>query len=135
MISAAPTIVAVETDSAWVVILAVSVVLLPVTFFLRRLINRPGGLGSAALMGLPLILPLIAAALYQGGVLPEIGVLTPLPAAVLDRSTSALPHVLMLSDGRPGVGIPYVLDGSTGQLLLLIGVTASSLMLLRRVGA
>ena len=132
MISAAPTIVAVETDSAWVVILAVSVVLLPVTFLLRRVINRPGGLGSAALMGLPLVLPLVAAAFYQGGVLPEIGVLTPLPTAVLDRSTGVLPHVLMLSDGRPGVGIPYVLNGSTGQILLLIGVTASSLMLLRR---
>ena len=132
MINAAPTIVAVETDSAWVVILAVSLVLLPVTFLLRRLINRPGGLGSAALMGLPLVLPLIAAALYQGGVLPEIGVLTPLPAAVADRSTGVLPHVLMLSDGRPGVGIPYVVNGSTGQIILLIGLTVSSLMLLRR---
>jgi Zn-dependent protease with chaperone function len=132
LISTAPTIVAVETDSAWVVILAVSVVLLPVTFLLRKVINRPGGLGSAALMGLPLVLPLIAAALYQGGVLPEIGVLTPLSAAVLDSSTGVLPHVLMLSDGRPGVGIPYVLDGSTGQILLLIGITTSTFMLLRR---
>ena len=133
MINAAPTIVAVETDSAWVVILAVSLVLLPVTFLLRRVINRPGGLGSAALMGLPLVLPLIAAALYQGGVLPEIGVLTPLSTAVLDRSTGVLPHVLMLSDGRPGVGIPYVLNGSTGQIILLVGLTVSSLMLLRRL--
>lgn len=132
MVNAAPTIVAVETDSAWVVILAVSFVLLPSTLLLRRLINRPGGIGSAALMGLPLILPLIAAALYQGGVLPEIGVLTPLPAAILDRSTNALPHVLMLSDGRPGVGIPYVVNGSTGQIMLLVGIAASSLMLLRR---
>ena len=133
MINAAPTIVAVETDSAWVVILAVSLVLLPVTFLLRRLINRPGGLGSAALMGLPLVLPLIAAALYQGGVLPEIGVLTPLPDAVLNRSTGVLPHVLMLSDGRPGIGIPYAVDGSTGQIILLVGLAASSLMLLRRM--
>ena len=58
MVNAAPTIVAVETDSAWVVILAVSFVLLPSTLLLRRLINRPGGIGSAALMSPELALNL-----------------------------------------------------------------------------
>lgn len=133
MDSAAPTIVALETNSAWVVILAVSLVSVPATFLLRRVVSRPGGVGSAALMMLPLVLPLVAAVLYQGGVLPEISVLQPLSDAMLDRSAGGLGHVLMLSDGRPGVGIPYVLNGSAGLILLVIGVTASSLMLLRRV--
>ncbi|MGH2820048.1 MAG: hypothetical protein ACRDJ5_05285 [Actinomycetota bacterium] len=43
MISASPTILAVETDSAWAVVLVVSLVTLPTVLVLRRLINRPGG--------------------------------------------------------------------------------------------
>ena len=44
MVSASPTILALETDSAWVVVLAVSAVTLIAALILRRLIGRPGGL-------------------------------------------------------------------------------------------
>ncbi len=49
MISAAPTIVTIETNSAWVVIVAVSLVTFPIALFLRRLIDRPGALASSLL--------------------------------------------------------------------------------------
>jgi Zn-dependent protease with chaperone function len=126
--TAAPAILAVEMDSAWVVVIAVSLVLLPVTLVLRRLIRRPGGLLSSLLLVLPLGLPVVAAVLYHGGVLPEVAVLRPVTAGL---SPGGSGHFLWLGD-RAGVGIPYSVSGSAGRVMLLIGLTASSLMLARR---
>ncbi|CAN5555882.1 hypothetical protein BH24ACT26_BH24ACT26_18820 [soil metagenome] len=131
MISAAPTILALETDSAWVVVLAVSLVTLPATLLLRRLIARPGGIASGLLLSLPLLLPVVAAVAYNHAVLPEIAVLKPVGAALLDRPGSLL-HVLLVSDGHTDVVTPYAFSGSAGPWLLLIGVSVSSFMLLRR---
>jgi Zn-dependent protease with chaperone function len=127
---AAPTILAVETDSAWIVIVAVSLVTLCAALLLRRLIGRPGGLLSGILLALPLLLPLVAALVYQRAVLPELAVLQPARAALSDRSQNLL-HLLYLSDGRGG-GTFYALIGSFGPWILLIGVSVSSFMLLRR---
>jgi heat shock protein HtpX len=128
--SAAPTIISLETDSAWVVILAVSFVTLPLTLLLRRLINRPGGLSSSLLLILPLVLPIVAAMIYQHGVLPEVAVLRPVGPALLEHpSTAGLFKLLVSPDG---VVVPYTLTGSTGPWLFLIGVFASGFMFLRR---
>jgi heat shock protein HtpX len=129
LLTASPTIVALETDSAWVVILAVSLVTLPAVLMLRKLIRRPGGITSALLLLLPLALPLIAAALFQQGVLPEITVLRPI-TSVLGESERL--RFLWVSDGGQEFAVPYALIGSTGPWLFLIGVSVSSLMLLRR---
>jgi Zn-dependent protease with chaperone function len=126
--TAAPAIFAVEMDSAWVVVIAVSLVLLPVTLLLRRLIRRPGGLPSSLLLVLPLGLPVVAAVLYNGGVLPEVAVLRPVTAGLRPGGSG---HFLWLGD-RAGVGIPYSVTGSAGLVMLWIGLAASSLMLLRR---
>jgi Zn-dependent protease with chaperone function len=128
--SAAPAIISLETDSAWVVILAVSLVTLPLTLLLRRLIKRPGGLSSSLFLVLPLALPLLAAVIYQHGVLPEVAVLRPVGPALLDHpSTTGLFKLLISPDG---VVIPYTLTGSTGPWLFLIGLTAITYMLIRR---
>jgi Zn-dependent protease with chaperone function len=129
LLTASPTIVALETDSAWVVILAVSLVTVPCVLLLRKIINRPGGFTSALLLLLPLALPLIAAAVFQQGVLPEITVLRPITSAM---GTSEPLRFLWMSDGRENFAVPYALIGSTGPWLLLIGLSASSFMLLRR---
>lgn len=130
MTSAAPTIISLETDSAWVVILVVSLVTLPLTLLLRRLIKRPGGISSSFLLLLPLVLPLLAAMIYQRGVLPEIAVLRPVGPALLDHpSTTGLLKLLVSPDG---IVIPYTLSGSTGPWLFLIGLSVSSFMLIRR---
>ncbi|MEA2434118.1 MAG: heat shock protein HtpX [Actinomycetota bacterium] len=129
MLLSSPTIVALETDSAWVVILAVSLVTLPCVLLLRKLINRPGGITSAVLLILPLALPLVLAAVFQQGVLPEISVLRPVTSAL---GTHEPLRFLWVSDGREGFAVPYALIGSTGPWLFLIGVSASSFMLLRR---
>jgi Zn-dependent protease with chaperone function len=130
MILASPTILALETDSAWMVILAVSLVTLPAALLFRRLINRPGGVLSGILLGLPLLLPLIAALAYQGAVLPEFAVLRPAQEAVTGRAGNLL-HLLYLSDGQGG-GTFYALIGSVGPWILLVGLSVSGLMLLRR---
>jgi Zn-dependent protease with chaperone function len=127
---AAPTILAVETDSAWIVIVAVSLVTLCAALLLRRLIGRPGGLLSGVLLALPLLLPLVAALAYERAVLPEFAVLQPAGAALSDRSRDLL-HLLYLSDGQ-GRGTFYALIGSFGPWILLVGVSISSFMLLRR---
>lgn len=131
MTSAAPTILALETDSAWVVILAVSLVTLVAAWLLRRLIRRPGGVASGLLLASPLVLPLIAALVYEQAVLPEIRVMSPASEALFQRS-SELMHFLLLSDGQ-GTTIPYELSGSVGPWLLLFGIAFSSFMLIRRV--
>jgi heat shock protein HtpX len=129
LLTASPTIVALETDSAWVVILAVSFVTLPCVLLLRKLIKRPGGITSALLLLIPLALPIVAAAMFQQGVLPEITVLRPVTSALGSSEPS---RFLWMSDGRENFAVPYALIGSTGPWLFLIGLSASSFMLLRR---
>ena len=75
MDSAAPTIVAVQTDSAWVVILAVSAATLLAVMLVRRLIHHPGGIASGLLLCLPLALPLIAAVSFDHAALPVVAIL------------------------------------------------------------
>ena len=131
MIGAAPTILTLETDSAWLVIIAVSVVTFPVVFLLHRLIGRPGGLASGIFLSLPLTLPLVAALLYSHAVLPQVAVMKPAVPALFRRSGDLL-HLLLLSQGRARTVVPYALSGSAGPWLLLIGAALSSFMVLRR---
>ena len=131
MVSASPTILALETDSAWVVVLAVSAVTLIAALILRRLIGRPGGLGAGLLLASPLLLPIVAALAFERAVLPEIAVLRPVGDALLDRPGRLL-HVLLVSDGTNRV-TPYAFSGSAGPWLLLVGLGVSSFMLLRRL--
>ncbi|HZK52349.1 MAG TPA: M56 family metallopeptidase [Actinomycetota bacterium] len=130
MISASPTILAVEVDSAWVVVLVVSLTTLLATALLRRFISRPGGVASGLLLSLPLLLPIVAAAIYQGGVLPEVTVLKPISSMVQNQSESLL-HLLFLSDGN-GQAALYAFYGSAGAWIFLIGLAVSSFMLVRR---
>jgi len=131
VISASPTILAVEVDSAWVVVLVVSLTTLIATALLRRFISRPGGIASGLMLALPLFLPLVAAVIYQGGVLPEVTVLKPISSMVQDRSESLL-HLLFLSDGK-GQAALYAFYGSPGAWILMTGLAVSSIMLVRRV--
>ncbi|MDP9067743.1 MAG: M56 family metallopeptidase [Actinomycetota bacterium] len=133
MITAAPTIVTIETNSAWVVILAVSLVTLPVALLLRRLIDRPGALASSILLGLPLGLPLVAALFFQKSVLPEVSVLQPLAPEVFEKPDWGLLHFLFVADGASGGLVPYVLSGAPGTWLLALGAGFTSFMLLRRL--
>lgn len=133
MISAAPTIVTIEANSAWVVIFAVSLVTFPAALLLRRMIGKPGALSSSLLLGLPLALPLMAAAFFQRGVLPGISLLRPLDAEMFQQPDWNLLHLLFLSDGRGEGLVPYVFSGAPGRWLLLLGAGFSSLMLLRRL--
>ncbi|HVF53239.1 MAG TPA: M56 family metallopeptidase [Actinomycetota bacterium] len=126
-----PTIFALETDSAWIVILVVSLVTLAATLVLRRLIGRSGGLAAGILLVLPLLLPVIAAALFAHGALPEFSVLRPASPSLLQKSTGLL-HLLFLRDGRSGVVTPYTLTGSAGPWLVLIGGGVTIFMLVRR---
>ena len=131
MISAAPAVLALETDSAWVVILAVSVVTLVAALLLRRLINRPGGVLSGVLLCLPLVLPLVAALFYEHALLPEVSVLRPAGSALLDRSGTLL-HLLLFQDQATHSVTPYALSGSAGPWILLAGGLVTSFMLVRR---
>lgn len=132
MTSAAPAVLALETDSAWVVILAVSVVTLAAALVLRRIINRPGGVLSGILLGLPLVLPLVAALAYEHALLPEVAVLRPAGSALLDRSGDLF-HLLLLQDHQSHAVTPYALTGSAGPWILLAGALVTSFMLVRRV--
>jgi Zn-dependent protease with chaperone function len=125
-----PTILALQADSAWFVIVAVSLVTLPAVVLLRRLIDRPGGLASGILSTLPLVLPLVAAVLYGHPVLPEIAVLRPALQAMLEDPSKAGPLMFLRAGGR--VMIPYALAASTGPWLLVVGGGATIFMLLRR---
>jgi Zn-dependent protease with chaperone function len=129
--AAGPTILALETDSAWVVILAVSFVTLVVVGLLRRMIGRPGGVASGALLTLPLLLPLVAALVYQQAVLPEISVLQPAGSALANSSGNLL-HLLLVADDRGKEFTLYALSGSAGPWVLLFAGLFSSFMLLRR---
>ena len=133
MITAAPTIVTIEANSAWVVILVVSLVTFPLALLLRRMIGKPGALSSSLLLGLPLALPLIAAAFFQKSVLPEVSVLRPLDAKLFESSDWNLLHLLFVPDGQGRGLVPYVFSGAPGRWLLLLGAGFSSFMLLRRL--
>ncbi len=125
-----PTILSVEVGSAWVVILAVSLITLIATVVIRRLISRPGGFSSGLLLALPLVLPVLAALIYQHAVLPEVAVLKPIGAALRDKPRELL-HLLLLSDGS--VATPYAFTGEAGLWILLVGASVSSFMLIRRL--
>ncbi|MGH2752923.1 MAG: M56 family metallopeptidase [Actinomycetota bacterium] len=131
MDSAAPTIFALETDSAWIVILAVSLVTLIAALALRKIVARPGGLASGLLLTLPLALPLVAAIAYRRSVLPEIAILKPAGTALSER-TGTLLHLLMLNDPDGGTITFYALTGSAGPWLVLFGISVTSFMLVRR---
>ena len=132
MTSAGPTILALETDSAWVVILSVSLVTLLLVAIFRRLISRPGGLAAGVLLSLPLVLPLVAAFVFQHAVLPEVSVLQPAGSALSSESNNLL-HLLLVADDRGRDSTLYALSGLRGPWMLLFGVLVSSIMLLRRV--
>jgi Zn-dependent protease with chaperone function len=131
MTSAAPTMLALETDSMWLVVIAVSIVTFPAVLILGRLIRRPGGLASGIALTLPLALPVLAAVAFRPGVLPEITVLRPAVPAFL-QSPKQLLHLLLLSDETAHTVTPYAFSGSTGAWLLFVGASLSSFMLLRR---
>lgn len=129
MTSSAPTILALEIDSAWVVILAVSLITLPLALGLRRMIGRVGGLASGLLLICPLALPLVAGIAFERGLLPELGVLRPVGHALNHPEDPA--GLLFFSDGR--VITPYTIVGSAGYWLLIIGISVSSFMMIRRL--
>jgi Zn-dependent protease with chaperone function len=127
---AEPTMVTIQVDSAWLVVLAVSLVTLPVVVLLRRLISGAGGSIPGLLLLIPLVLPLVAAMMFQHGVLPEISVLKPAASALLEPSTE-VQHLLLLDGGK--LVIPYALTGSAGPWLILFGGALSTVMLFRRL--
>ncbi|HEX3325646.1 MAG TPA: hypothetical protein VHV50_01490, partial [Actinomycetota bacterium] len=123
---------ALETDSAWVVIVVVSIVSFIGAIGLRRVINRTGGVASGILLAMPLLLPMVAAVLFPHPLLPEIAVLRPAGEALLDHSDHLL-NLLLLSTGHQRVVTPYALTASAGSWILIIGLSISSFMLLRRI--
>lgn len=131
MISASPAVLAIEGDSAWIVILAVSTATSLAVMLLRRLIRRPGGLASGLLLSLPLLLPLIAALSFDHAVLPVVAVLRPINQSLLNQS-SDLFHVLFLSNDH-NVVTAYALYETAGAWMLWIGLSVSSVMLIRRL--
>jgi Zn-dependent protease with chaperone function len=128
--SAAPTVVTLQTNSAWIVILAVSLVTLVAALILRRIIGRPGGMHSGLLLMLPLVLPLAAAVVYQTGALPEVSLLRPAGQVFLEGSESLF-KLVRVADGS-GTSTLYALTGSPGTWLVLIGLAVTSFMLIRR---
>lgn len=129
MTSAAPTVLTLETDSVWMVVFGVSLVTLPAAVMLRRLIARPGGLASGILLVFPLLLPPLAAVAFHHALLPEFAVLRPAGEA-LGEQRGGLLHLFYFLDGERVT--PYVLWGSAGPWILVIGLGASTLLLLRR---
>lgn len=131
MISASPTVLAIEGDSAWIVILAVSAVTLVSVIAMKRLISRPGGLWSGLLFSLPLLLPLVAAVSFDQAALPVVAVLRPISQELLETSGDLF-HVLFLSNAN-NVVTPYALYEMAGAWMLWIGLSVSSVMLVRRL--
>lgn len=131
MISAAPPVLAIEGDSAWIVILAVSAVTLPAVLLLRRMIGRSGGLASGLLLSLPLVLPLIAALSFDHAAFPVVAILRP-AEPTLFQEPSGLLHLLFVADERGRVLTAYTLSVTAGAWMLWIGLSVSSFMLVRR---
>lgn len=127
---ASPTVFTLETDSAWVLILAVSSATLIAALVIRRLLARPGGVGSGLLLLTPLLLPLVAGVVYQRGILPEVSVMRPFGSALFD-SSEQLFHLLMVNDGN--AVIPYAITGRAGPWILLVGLLVVTFMLARRM--
>lgn len=131
MISAAPPVLAIEGDSAWIVILAVSAVTLPVVLLLRRTIRRSGGLASGLLLSLPLVLPLIAALSFDHAAFPVVALLQPADPTLF-QDANGLPHLLFLADERGRVLTAFTLSVTAGAWMVWIGLSVSSFMLIRR---
>lgn len=122
--------IAIEGDSAWIVMIAVSLVTLVGVLLMRRVIDRPGRLASGLLLSLPLVLPLIAALSFDHALLPVVGILQQVDESVL-RETHGL--ICCLVTKSPGGGlVPYTLADAAGAWMLWIGLTVSSFMLIRR---
>ena len=132
MANPGPTLVTLETSSAWVIILAVSMVTLAAALILRRMIGRPGGLASGILACLPLLVPPIAALAFARAPLPEIAVLRPAGAALLD-SPEGLIRLLAVADESHNTLTPYAVSSRVGPWLLLVAVLAILVMLGRRI--
>ena len=111
--------------------LAVSSVTFLAVLVLRRCIQRPGGLASGLLLSLPLVLPLIAAVSFDHAALPVVAVLRPISTELMAESGQLL-HVLFLSNDK-NVVTAYALYETAGAWMLWIGLTVSSVMLLRRL--
>jgi Zn-dependent protease with chaperone function len=131
-LTSGPTVFAIETGSAWVIILSVSAVTFAASVLLRRLIAQPGGVASALLLLLPLVLPIAAATVYARTALPEVGVWQPIGRA-LRGGPQGLVHLLLVADDTSRVVHPYALSGSATRWLLVIGLVASSVMMIRRL--
>ena len=132
MNSASPSGLVLETSSAWVVILVVSLVTLAAALLIRKFLTRPGGIASGLLLAVPLLLPLVAALAFAQGLLPEFAVLRPARADTLS-SASELSHLLLFLDRDSQMLVPYALSGSVGPWILVIGLSVSSFMLIRRL--
>jgi Zn-dependent protease with chaperone function len=133
MISSAGTIVSFEVNSMWAVILVVSLATLLLVLLLRRFIHHFGGVLSGLLLILPLVLPLVVALLVSNPRLPEVGILQPMTRAMARDSGIGVPNLLLLGDADRHSMSLYVLNGSPGFVLVLVGVLFSGLMLLRRL--
>jgi Zn-dependent protease with chaperone function len=133
MISSAGTIVSFEVNSMWAVILVVSLVTLLLVLLLRRFIHHFGGVLSGLLLILPLVLPVVVALLVSNPRLPEVGILEPMTRAMARDSGIGVPNLLLLGDADRHSMSLYVLNGSPGFVLVLVGALFSGLMLLRRL--
>lgn len=131
MTSAAPPVLAIEGDSAWIVILAVSAVTLLVVLLLRRAIRQSGGLASGLLFSLPLVLPLIAALSFDHAAFPVVAILRPGEPTLFQEAEGFL-HLLFLADERGRVLTAYTLSVTAGAWMVWIGLSVSSFMLIRR---
>ena len=107
-------------------------VTLAAALILRRLIGRPGGLASGILACLPLLLPPVAALAFARAPLPEIAVLRPAGAALLD-SPDGLIKLLAVADESSHTLTPYAMSSRVGPWLLLVAILAIVFMLGRRV--
>lgn len=132
--ASAPTLL-IEPTSAWAVILAVSLVTLPVVLLARRMMRGGGGAAASILLTLPLALPLLVAVMYERGIFPEIALLRPAGPMLKDlaQNPESLKQLLFMSDGSSQRVVPYLLSGSVGGLIVLIGASISAFMLLRRL--
>lgn len=114
------------------VIPAVCFVTLIASFLARKAIGRTGGVSSGILLSLPLILPVIAAAIFNHAILPEISVLQPAGTVLLEKGEQLL-HLLRVADGSSQTFVPYAMTGSAGPWLVFIGASIALFMLARRV--
>jgi Zn-dependent protease with chaperone function len=132
MARGSPVILALETDSVWLLVLAVSVATLPMAVLIRRLIGRVGGLSSGIVLIAPLALPVVAAVAFRPDPLPEISVLEPV-LPILSQGSTEFFHLLLLTYATAKIVTPYAISESIGHPLLVVGVTISGFMVVRRV--